>query len=54
MIKEAVSAAWACADKLGKARPVLLAVTVLTSLNNDDLTEIGFQKNTKRIGSSSG
>ena len=46
MIKEAVGAAWACADKLGRERPVLLAVTVLTSLNNDDLKEIGFQKNT--------
>jgi orotidine-5'-phosphate decarboxylase len=46
MIKEAVSATWACADKLGKERPVLLAVTVLTSLNNDDLKEIGFQKTT--------
>ncbi len=46
MIKEAVSATWACADKLGKERPVLLAVTVLTSLNNDDLKEIGFQKDT--------
>lgn len=46
MIKEAVEAAWACADKLGSERPILLAVTVLTSLNNDDLKEIGFQKNT--------
>jgi orotidine-5'-phosphate decarboxylase len=46
MIKEAVSATWACADKLGKERPVLLAVTVLTSLNNDDLKAIGFQKDT--------
>ena len=49
MIKEAVSAAWACADKLGKARPIILAVTVLTSLNNADLTEIGFQKNTNEL-----
>jgi orotidine-5'-phosphate decarboxylase len=46
MIKEAVAAAWNCSDKLGKARPVLLAVTVLTSLNNEDLKEIGFQKST--------
>lgn len=49
MIKEAVLAAWSCADKLGKARPVLLAVTVLTSLNNDDLKEIGFQKNSSEL-----
>jgi len=49
MIKEAVSAAWACADKLGRARPIILAVTVLTSLNNADLTEIGFQKNTREL-----
>ena len=44
MIKEAVTAAWNCSDKLGRARPVLLAVTILTSLNNEDLKEIGFQK----------
>jgi orotidine-5'-phosphate decarboxylase len=49
MIKETVSATWACADKLGKERPVLLAVTVLTSLNNDDLKEIGFKKNTSEL-----
>jgi orotidine-5'-phosphate decarboxylase len=46
MIKETVAASWACADKLGLPRPVILAVTVLTSLNNADLTEIGFQKTT--------
>ena len=46
MIQETVSAAGACADKLGKARPVILAVTVLTSLNNDDIAEIGFEKST--------
>lgn len=49
MIKEAVSAAWSCSDKLGKARPIVLAVTVLTSLNNADLQEIGFQKNTGEL-----
>jgi orotidine-5'-phosphate decarboxylase len=49
MIKETVSAAWACADKLGKARPIILAVTVLTSLNSIDLADIGFQKNTKEL-----
>lgn len=49
MMQEAVKAAWNCADKLDKPRPVLLAVTVLTSLNNDDLREIGFQKNTDEL-----
>jgi orotidine-5'-phosphate decarboxylase len=49
MIKETVSAAWTCADKLGKARPIILAVTVLTSLNSIDLADIGFQKNTKEL-----
>ncbi|MGA2553992.1 MAG: orotidine-5'-phosphate decarboxylase, partial [Smithella sp.] len=47
--KEAVLATRACADKLGMAMPVVLAVTVLTSLNNDDLTEIGFQKDTNEL-----
>jgi orotidine-5'-phosphate decarboxylase len=49
MIQETVSAAWACADKLGKARPIILAVTVLTSLNNDDMMEIGFEKSTNEL-----
>ena len=49
MIQETVSAACACADRLGKARPIILAVTVLTSLNNDDLAEIGFEKNTNEL-----
>ena len=49
MIKEAALATWNCSDKLGKARPVLLAVTILTSLNNEDLTEIGFQKSTSEL-----
>jgi orotidine-5'-phosphate decarboxylase len=49
MIKEAVSSARDCSDKLGQAWPVILAVTVLTSLNNADLAEIGFQKNTNDL-----
>jgi orotidine-5'-phosphate decarboxylase len=49
MIKEAVSAAYRRSVELGKVRPVLLAVTVLTSLNNDDLKEIGFQKSTSEL-----
>jgi len=42
MIKEAVTAAWICADNIAGTRPIVLAVTVLTSLNNADLAEIGF------------
>ena len=49
MIKEAISAAWICADKLGKAKPVILAVTVLTSLDNDDLAEIGYEKSVNEL-----
>ena len=49
MMKEAVSAASTYADKTGRARPVVLAVTVLTSLNDDDLHEIGFQKNVDEL-----
>ncbi len=44
MIRETVDAVAACAQKHGAAVPVVLAVTVLTSLNNDDLAEIGFEK----------
>jgi len=49
MIQETVAAAFACADKLGRERPIILAVTVLTSLNNDDLAEIGFGKSTNEL-----
>ena len=49
MMKDAVSAARSFSDKMGRARPVLLAVTVLTSLNNDDLKEIGFKKSTDEL-----
>jgi len=46
MIKEAVAAARACADKITATRPIILAVTVLTSLNDADLAEIGFSGTT--------
>jgi len=46
MIKEAVTAAWTCADNIAGTRPIVLAVTVLTSLNNADLAEIGFPRTT--------
>ena len=42
------------AAKNGQAKPIVLAVTVLTSLNDDDLREIGFAKNTNDSGSASG
>ena len=46
MVKEAVTAAWTSADEIAGPRPIILAVTVLTSLNNTDLTEIGFRRTT--------
>lgn len=44
MIRETVEAVRAAAAKNGQAEPIVLAVTVLTSLNDDDLREIGFAK----------
>lgn len=49
MIRETVAAAAACAAKRGVQSPVVLAVTVLTSLNNSDLAEIGFEKTTNDL-----
>jgi orotidine-5'-phosphate decarboxylase len=46
MIRETVSAVEALAEKKGIVKPIILAVTVLTSLNNADLTEIGIEKST--------
>lgn len=46
MIEETVKAVQTLAGKDGKAKPVILAVTVLTSLNDADLLEIGFAKST--------
>jgi orotidine-5'-phosphate decarboxylase len=46
MIQETVKAVQAYAEKNKKQKPVVLAVTVLTSLNDADLSEIGFMKNT--------
>lgn len=42
MIRETVEAVKALTEKNGQVEPVILAVTVLTSLNDDDLHEIGF------------
>jgi orotidine-5'-phosphate decarboxylase len=49
MIKETVCAACACADKLGKAKPIILAVTVLTSLDNAALAEVGYEKSANEL-----
>jgi len=49
MIRETVDAVAACAQKRGVQRPVVLAVTVLTSLNNSDLKEIGFDLTTNEL-----
>jgi orotidine-5'-phosphate decarboxylase len=42
MIKAASDSAKQTAEKLGVGKPILLAVTVLTSLNDELLTRIGF------------
>jgi len=44
MIRESVDAVVRCAEKLKREQPIFLAVTVLTSLNDEDLMEIGFSK----------
>jgi orotidine-5'-phosphate decarboxylase len=49
MIRETVDAVAACAEKRGIVCPVVLAVTVLTSLNNSDLHEIGFATTTNDL-----
>ncbi|OGP68700.1 MAG: orotidine 5'-phosphate decarboxylase [Deltaproteobacteria bacterium RBG_16_44_11] len=49
MMRETVSAVGAYADKLGKPRPVILAVTVLTSLDSADLAEIGYEKSANEL-----
>jgi orotidine-5'-phosphate decarboxylase len=45
MIQETVKAVQTLTAKTGQIKPVILAVTVLTSLNDADLLEIGFEKN---------
>ncbi len=49
MIRETVDAVTACAEKRGIIPPVVLAVTVLTSLSNSDLREIGFETTTNEL-----
>lgn len=47
MMKAAADAAKDEAAKIGVARPLVLGVTVLTSLDNSDLADIGVTANTK-------
>jgi orotidine-5'-phosphate decarboxylase len=42
MLREAVQSAGNKAQELGVPKPIVLAVTVLTSLNNSDLSSLGF------------
>ncbi|MEN6375484.1 MAG: orotidine-5'-phosphate decarboxylase [Smithella sp.] len=49
MIQETVKAVQAVAAKNGQVKPIILAVTVLTSLNDNDLQEIGFEKSTNDL-----
>ena len=49
MIRETVDAVSVYAQKLAAVKPIVLAVTVLTSLNNADLAEIGFEKSTNEL-----
>lgn len=47
MIQETVQATLRAAEKRGTPRPVVLAVTVLTSLNDADLASLGFTRGTR-------
>jgi orotidine-5'-phosphate decarboxylase len=47
MMSETVSSVRRFADQNGKPRPIVLAVTVLTSLNDDDLKIMGFMRGTR-------
>ncbi len=49
MMAEAVSAAGAAARKAGVDMPIVLAVTVLTSLGDDDLKALGFRMQAREL-----
>lgn len=49
MIRETVKAVEAEVAITNQNKPIVLAVTVLTSLNNDDIHEIGFEKTTNDL-----
>jgi orotidine-5'-phosphate decarboxylase len=42
MMKETVTAVDRAVEEIGMSRPIILAVTVLTSLNDSDLSQLGF------------
>lgn len=45
MMKAAAKAATEAADAIGCQRPIIVGVTILTSLDTDDLNAIGYQNN---------
>lgn len=47
MLQEAVRSVRARAEQAGRPQPIVLAVTVLTSLNDADLQEIGMNRGTR-------
>jgi orotidine-5'-phosphate decarboxylase len=49
IIRETVQAVESAACKSNQNKPIILAVTVLTSLNDDDIREIGFEKTTNDL-----
>lgn len=50
MMRQAVAAAKTAADEMGRTPPQLFGVTVLTSLDDDDLVELGYkQKASDRV-----
>jgi orotidine-5'-phosphate decarboxylase len=49
MMTEAVSAVRKVSNQLDRPRPILLAVTILTSLNDEDLAMVGFRQGTEEM-----
>lgn len=49
MLKEAKDSIIEASEKKNKKRPLLIAVTLLTSLSTDDLKEIGFNGNLEEV-----
>jgi orotidine-5'-phosphate decarboxylase len=49
MMEKTVGAAEKTAQEAGVEKPLILAVTVLTSLNDRDLSELGFQQTTQEL-----
>jgi len=43
MMEETVAAVYRAVKEVGRPMPIILAVTVLTSLNDDDLMQLGFK-----------